>query len=120
VRRCPLRPSSGSGQGTRPISAGSPRVVAVALLLCAVLVLASGASSAPAWARSGVPYDLTWNSVDGGGGTFSTGGTYTLGGTIGQPDAGPLTGDRYELQGGFWGGAYIKYGLHLPVVVRKQ
>ena len=40
-------------------------------------------------------YDLSWWTVDGGGGTFSTGGAYTLGGTIGQPDAGLLTGGTY-------------------------
>src|SRR5947209_7052483 len=35
-------------------------------------------------------FDLTWYTVDGGGGTFSTStnGFYQLGGTIGQPDAG--------------------------------
>ena len=50
-------------------------------------------------------YDLTWNSIDGGGQMFSTGGTYSLGGTIGQPDAqaGPVMGGgAYELAGGFW------------------
>ena len=45
-----------------------------------------------AWAQSGGGYDLTWNTVDGGGYTFSTGGGYSLGGTVGQPDAGLLTG----------------------------
>lgn len=33
----------------------------------------------------------------------STGGAYDLGGTIGQPDAGRLTGGTYTLDGGFWG-----------------
>jgi hypothetical protein len=49
-------------------------------------------------------YDLWWNTVDGGGATFSTGGGYVLGGTIGQPDATPvaLTGGTYSLLGGFW------------------
>jgi hypothetical protein len=57
-------------------------------------------------AQSGGGYDLTWNTVDGGGYTFSTGGGYSLGGTIGQPDAGPpLSGGGYTLNGGFWHGA---------------
>ena len=48
-------------------------------------------------------YDLTWWTVDGGGGS-ATGGSYTLSGTIGQPDAGNLSNGDYTLTGGFWGG----------------
>ncbi len=40
--------------------------------------------------------------MDGGGGT-STGGVYSVTGTIGQPDAGAMSGGNYTLQGGFWG-----------------
>ena len=47
-------------------------------------------------------YTLDWWSVDGGGGTC-TGGVYTVSGTIGQPDAGAMSGGNYTLQGGFWG-----------------
>ena len=47
-------------------------------------------------------YAITWYTVDGGGGT-STNGVYTVSGTIGQPDAGTLTGGNFTLQGGFWG-----------------
>jgi hypothetical protein len=56
-------------------------------------------------AQVGGPYDLSWSTIDGGGWTFSTGGTYSLGGTIGQPDAGVMSGGPYTLQGGFWPGA---------------
>lgn len=50
-------------------------------------------------------YDLSWNTIDGGGATFSTGGSYSLGGTIGQWDAATaLTGGTYTLTGGFWAG----------------
>jgi hypothetical protein len=56
----------------------------------------------PALAQVGGGYDLTWNSVDGGGGTSSTGGPFSLGGTIGQPNAGSLSGGAYSLAGGFW------------------
>jgi hypothetical protein len=45
---------------------------------------------------------VDWFTIDGGGGT-STGGVYAVSGTIGQPDAGALTGGNYTLQGGFWG-----------------
>jgi len=46
-------------------------------------------------------YSINWYSVDGGGGT-STGGNYAVSGTIGQPDAGRLSGGSYTLSGGFW------------------
>ena len=46
-------------------------------------------------------YSIDWSTVDGGGGT-SSGGQYTLACTIGQPDAGTLTGGTYVLDGGFW------------------
>src|SRR4051794_37825949 len=47
-------------------------------------------------------YDISWYTIDGGGGT-STGGVYSISGTIGQPDAGKLTGGNYTIDGGFWG-----------------
>ena len=55
----------------------------------------------PALAQSGGDYDLSWSTIDGGGGK-SIGGSYTLSGTIGQPDAGEMTGGSYLLLGGFW------------------
>ena len=66
-------------------------------------------------------YDLSWWTVDGGGGTFSTGGGYTLGGTIGQRDAGLLIGGDYTLGGGFWGGGEVHQPAHLiylPITIR--
>jgi hypothetical protein len=45
---------------------------------------------------------IDWHTVDGGGYTFSTGGAFSLGGTIGQPDAGAMSGGAYSLTGGFW------------------
>ena len=47
-------------------------------------------------------YEIGWYTIDGGGETLSTGGEFSLGGTIGQPDAGVMTGDVFELTGGFW------------------
>jgi hypothetical protein len=68
-------------------------------LVCGLIYGAAGSASADT-------YDLTWFTVDGGGGMFSTGGVFELGGTIGQPDAGPvtMTGGSFELIGGFWAG----------------
>ena len=90
------------------------------LWLIPALLLLAGSSLA----QSGGGYDLTWNTVDGGGGTFSTGGGYRLGGTAGQPDAGMLSGGPYTLGGGFWGGgpvtvAEYDYDTYLPLVLRS-
>lgn len=46
-------------------------------------------------------YAIDWFTIDGGGGT-STGGVYSVSGTIGQPDAGVMSGGNFTLQGGFW------------------
>ncbi|MEJ2210547.1 MAG: hypothetical protein P8129_16125 [Anaerolineae bacterium] len=86
------------------------------LVLLALLLL-----TLPVWAQSGGGYDLSWSTVDGGGYTFSSSGSYTLGGTIGQPDAGLLTGGNYALGGGFWGGGAVaaaQYRVYLPLVHR--
>lgn len=48
-------------------------------------------------------YDISWHTIDGGGGT-SSGGSYVVMGTIGQPEAGVMAGGSYELLGGFWPG----------------
>jgi hypothetical protein len=80
--------------------------------LCALGLLAFAASVAYAQVAGGL--DLSWNTIDGGGGTFSTGGSYSLGGTIGQPDAGVQTGGRFSLTGGFWGGAASAQGTPTP------
>jgi hypothetical protein len=64
-------------------------------------------SAASAVAQTGGPYDLSWSTIDSGGGT-SNGGSYAISGTIGQPDAGPstpMTGGPFSLVGGFWPGA---------------
>ena len=46
--------------------------------------------------------NIDWFTIDGGGGT-STGGVYSVNGTIGQPDAGKMSGGNYSVDGGFWG-----------------
>jgi hypothetical protein len=67
-----------------------------------VLVLI-GALSAFAVSRgSAQNYSIDWFTIDGGGGT-STGGVYSVSGTIGQPDAGHMSGGNFTIDGGFWG-----------------
>jgi hypothetical protein len=62
------------------------------LLTIALLGLAAAAQA---------QYSIEWYTVDGGGGT-STGGVWTVTSTIGQPDAGAMSGGNYSLTGGFW------------------
>ncbi len=71
------------------------------ILTVPVLILIS---SIQATAQSGGGYDLSWFTIDGGGGT-SSGEGYELSGTIGQPDAGVMAGGSYVLVGGFWPGS---------------
>jgi len=66
-------------------------------------------------------YELSWRTVDGGGQMYSVGSGYELGGTIGQPDAGVLTGGGYTLGGGFWRGGAASASYHrvyLPLMLR--
>ncbi len=73
------------------IHSGSIGLIAICLL------------TLPAFGQTGGQYELSWSTIDGGGGT-SIGGSYTLTGTIGQPNAGSASGGIYELLGGFWTG----------------
>jgi len=47
-------------------------------------------------------FEMTRSSIDGGGVMRSAGNDYELSGSIGQPDAGTMTGGGFELAGGFW------------------
>ena len=87
------------------------------LILVALLILTS---TVVAYAQTGGGYDLSWWTVDGGGGT-SQGGGYSLTGTIGQPEPGPAsTGGSYNLLHGFWPSAgNIFYDIFLPLIIRK-
>ncbi len=85
--------------------------------LLILIVLTASQPIAPASAQSGGGYDLTWNTIDGGGVTFSTGGAYSLGGTIGQADAGTMSGGSYTLNGGFWVD-FLGNRLQLPLILR--
>lgn len=88
----------------------------VALALIALVAMLS-LSHAPTSAKLAAAYELTWYTVDSGGATFSTGGTYSLGGTVGQADAGALSGGTYTLAGGFWGEFFSR--LFLPLILKN-
>ena len=96
------------------------RVLVFLSVLCILSYSYTGWGTAPAVAQSGGSYDLSWNSVDGGGG-ISGGGSYILSGTLGQPDANLLSGGDYTLGGGFWGGGVLAgwYQVYLPLVMRR-
>ena len=49
-------------------------------------------------------FEVSRSTIDGGGAMLSTGTDLELSGTIGQPDAGILSGGDFELNGGFWFG----------------
>jgi len=62
-------------------------------------------------------YSIDWSTIDGGGGT-STGSVYEVSGTIGQPDAGTMSGGNYTLQGGFWSVIAVQTPGGPPLSVR--
>jgi hypothetical protein len=57
-----------------------------------------------AHAQMGPNLDLSWSTIQAGGGV-SGGGGFTLSGTIGQASAGVVSGGGFEIGGGFWAGA---------------
>ncbi len=69
-------------------------------VLCAIAMLGVATIAGAFFPLSG-GFDLSWRTIDGGGGT-STGGGFELSGTIGQPDAGVMSGGSFVLAGGFW------------------
>ena len=89
----------------------------VGLLVFLALLCLCIPSPLPALSVSG--YDLGWFTMDGGGGT-SSGNGYILSTTIGQPDAGLLTGGSYSLASGFWRGTVAAPACrgYLPLLLR--
>jgi len=89
--------------------------------------LPSTALPSTALGTGGAGYDLTWYTIDNGGGTAAGVGSpnpYILNGTVGQPDASAWSGGGYVLVGGFWGGAGLagpplQYHIYLPLVMRN-
>lgn len=76
----------------KKIATGTSWCVALTMLLVVLGVSAAGSQ-----------FELSWSTIDGGGG-MSRGGQYVLAGTIGQPDTAYSTGGQYEVLGGFWAG----------------
>lgn len=74
----------------KPIAAMKP--IVFTLSLCALIFATSARAQS---------YSIDWYKIAGGGGTSSNG-SYVVSGTIGQPDAGQMSGGNYSLTGGFW------------------
>jgi hypothetical protein len=97
--------------------------ISIGLLAVAALVLLALAGPS-VHAQSGGGYELTWTTIDAGGGTV-TGGAYSLVSTIGQAEAGATaSGGAYSLAGGVWGGSGSVISppggkrVYLPLVLR--
>src|SRR5262245_41381375 len=69
------------------------------LMVWLSLLTASGLSTA--FAQSGGSYNLSWSTIDAGGGA-GAGGTFVVRATVGQPDAWVANGGSSTLFGGFW------------------
>jgi hypothetical protein len=68
-------------------------------LYCLLALVGSAALAPAAMAQ----LEMTWHTIDAGGGKMSGGDNLTLEGTIGQHDAGKMAGGGLELSGGYWG-----------------
>lgn len=88
--------------------------MAVIVIILFLLVL-------PVLAQIGGNYDLSWWTIDSGGGS-STGDGYALSGSVGQPDAGQMSGGPYTVTSGFWSGSRAELSTgqsaYLPFVIR--
>ncbi|MBN1139555.1 MAG: hypothetical protein JXM73_23465 [Anaerolineae bacterium] len=93
------------------------------LLLGGAVLLAEAVNAGERHRTTAGGYDLSWWTVDDGGGA-SSGDTYAMRGTAGQPDAGTMSGGTYKLGGGFWGGGEVAWqedvSIYLPVVVKNK
>lgn len=86
------------------------------LFVAAAVTFALVATPSSAFAQSGGVYDMSWNKIANGGVPQASGGWFTLSGTVGQADAGVLTGGAYRLNGGFWNGVALRQLLDVPDV----
>ncbi len=66
------------------------------------VILSVGLLAVCGAAYAGGPFEIDWHTIDGGGKISSTGGGFEMSATIGQADAGVLTGGGFQLTGGFW------------------
>lgn len=99
-------------------------LVSIALILFLLLGLVPRSQAQPGGGTlAGTGYDLSWNTIDGGGTTSASNGGYELSGAIGQPEAGAQAGSKgYTLAGGFWvpaSSAAVEYRVFLPLVIRN-
>lgn len=95
-----------------PLRKGRTLAIAIGVLIFV------GAMTALVAGQNGHGYDLSWSTVDGGGGT-SVGGEFRLMGTAGQPDAGAMSGGDLILTGGFWSSVRPTYNVFVPLVLRN-
>ena len=86
---------------------------------CALCALSLATLATFARAQSGGQFDLSWSTINNGGGGASSGGQFTLNGTIGQPGAGVLTGGNFTLEGGFWSGITVQQTPGAPLLKIK-
>ncbi len=91
-------------------------IACVLVLLAALSTALTGAGILAAPEGPAAPFSIPWWTVDGGGGT-SLGGGFAVSGTIGQPDAGTLSGGSYTIRGGFWS-FNTEYATFLPLITR--
>ena len=91
-------------------------VIACALCLGAIAPVLSSTSISAAPRSPSTEYNIPWWTVDNGGGT-SQGGDFIVQGSIGQADAGVLSGGIYTLSGGFWSKA-DNFTAFLPLIRR--
>lgn len=95
-----------------------------ALTTAGALILALLIITSPVLAQIGNGYDLSWFTIDNGGGTSSDA-NFSVIGTIGQPEAGTtLTAGDYTLTGGFWlgekpGDESLGQPIYLPIIFRQ-
>ena len=89
-------------------------ISALAVIVLVLLVLFASGSLVLAQVNG---LEIPWYTVDGGA-SVSQGGDYSLSGTIGQHDAGFLSGGEFSMAGGFWVNvASGKLYLFLPVIL---
>jgi hypothetical protein len=95
------------------------------LLICICLAVGVTLTAVSVAFGQGVaPYAMRWWTADGGAyvvsGVSPSGKGYTMTTTIGQPDAGLMSGGKYTLGGGYWGTALRPtLRLYLPLVRRS-
>ncbi|MBI5030039.1 MAG: hypothetical protein HZB51_05895 [Chloroflexi bacterium] len=84
----------------------------------AMIVAALALGNVPTSAKPADTYTIDWYTINGGGTMSTSGSPYTLSGTIGQSEAGAISGGNYKLSGGFWSVIDSLSKLFLPLILR--